>query len=206
MSTANTCSTRPRPQMTDFADRPGRRRYGGRGADGRVGSQSTDRRCHARRRGVRPRAGNSRDQRHPRAAEEAGKPVGLDSARQARRRCIAKINEMAEQTTSTRPSASTPSRRARKRSLKSTSRVVTALCTAEEGAAATRIPSTTSCSTSKPRSSAARSSMASRASTAVTPAPCVRSTSVLRFCRAHTAPHFSPVAKRRQSLLRRSAR
>jgi polyribonucleotide nucleotidyltransferase len=54
-------------------------------------------------------------------------------------------------------------------------------------------------STSKRRSCASRSSPASRASTAVTRAPCVPSPSVRACCRARTARRCSPAARRRRS-------
>ena len=47
-------------------DGPGRGRHRSRRADGRVRSPAAVRRNHARRRGVRPRAGQHRHQRHPR--------------------------------------------------------------------------------------------------------------------------------------------
>ena len=72
-------------------------------------------------------------------------------------------------------------------------------------AASTRSRSTTCCSTSRPRSSAARSSRASRASTAATPAPCGRSRSAPASCRAPTARRCSPAARRRRWSWPRSA-
>ena len=63
-----------------FADGPGRRRHRSRRADGRIRSPAAVRRNHARRRGVRPRAGQHRDQRDPRTGarrRQAG--VGLAS-------------------------------------------------------------------------------------------------------------------------------
>ena len=54
------------------------------------------------------------------------------------------------------------------------------------------------CSTSKPRSCAARSWPASRASTAATPAPCARSRSATACCRGSTVRRCSPVVRRRR--------
>ena len=64
---------------------PGRRRHRSRRADGRIRSPAAVRRNHARRRGVRPRAGQHRHQRDPRTGarrRQAG--VGLAGAGQGR--------------------------------------------------------------------------------------------------------------------------
>ena len=65
-----------------LADGPGRGRHRSRRADGRVRSPAAERRNHARRRGVRPRAGQHRDQRDPRTrARRRQAGMGLASRR-----------------------------------------------------------------------------------------------------------------------------
>ena len=77
---------------------PDRRRHRSRRADGRVRSPAAVRRSHARRRGVRPRAGQDRDQRHPRTGarrRQAG--VGLEGRRPGRSASSPRSTHLAEE-------------------------------------------------------------------------------------------------------------
>ena len=195
----------PRPQLQEVAAGPGRRRHRSRRADGRVRSAAAVRRSHARRRGVRPRAGQDRDRRDPRAgarSRQAG--LGLAAAGQGRGLHRQGRRALAEETL--RAAYQIRSKQARTQATARGRRAVDA--GGAEGRAApssTRSRSTTCCSTSKRRSCAARSWPASRASTAATRAPCARSRSAPACCRAPTARRCSRAARRRRWWPPRSA-
>ena len=98
-------------------------------------------------------------------------------------------------------------KQARQQRLKEIATKVEAECIAGRRVAGLRQPGrATSCSTWRRRSSATRSSPASRASTAATRARCARSPSAPACFRARTARRSSRAARRRRSSSPRSAR
>ena len=195
-------------QLKTSADGPGCRRYRNGRADGRIRSQAAVRRNHARRRRLRPRPDESGHRRDPRPGarrRQAGSRVdpacqerSADRPRQALRRrqdqrCLPDQGQAGAY------------RQAEGRVLGSDRRPDRRVDAPTTWARSTAPKSATSCSTSKPRSCVRRSSTASHASTAATPAPCARSRSAPASCRAPTVRPCSPAAKPRRWSLPPSA-